>query len=152
MGREHFKRTLSAPGLATPGYEIDTISISLTPAQVRALRATPAVLVPAPGPGRAVQLLSGVIIYHFAAVYTETADNLVARYTNGSGAAASQVVEATGFLDSTGDEIRPILPVNDADMVPNAAIVLHNNGDGEFGGTGSPVRIFIQYAVITTGL
>jgi hypothetical protein len=62
------------------------------------------------------------------------------------------VVETTGFLDSTGDEIRPILPVNDADMVPNAAIVLHNNGDGEFGGTGSPVRIFIQYAVITTGL
>jgi hypothetical protein len=152
MGREHFKRTLSAPGLATPGYEIDTISISLTPAQVKALRATPAVLVPAPGLGRAVQLLSGVIIYDFAAVYTETTDNLVVRYTNGSGAAASQVVETTGFLDSTGDEIRPILPVNDADMVPNAAIVLHNNGDGEFGGTGSPVRIFIQYAVITTGL
>jgi hypothetical protein len=152
MGREHFKRTLSAPGLATPGYEIRTASIALSIAQVKALRATPAVLVPAPGAGRALQLISGVIIYDYAAVYTETADNLVARYTNGSGAAASQVIEATGFLDATTDELRPILPANDADMVANAALVLHNNGDGELGGTGSPIRIFVQFAVITTGL
>lgn len=152
MGREHFKRTLSAPGLATPGYEIRTATISLTPTQFKAIRATPATLVPAPGPGRALQLLSGAIIYDFAAVYTETADNLVARYTNGSGAAASQVIETTGFIDQTIDEIRPILPVNDADIAPNAALVLHNNGDGEFGGTGSPIRIFVEYAVITTGL
>lgn len=152
MGREHFKRILSAPGLATPGYEIDTISVPLTIAQVKALRATPAVLVPAPGPGKALQLISGAIIYDFAAVYTESTDNLVARYTNGSGAAASQVIETTGFIDATTDEIRPILPVNDADMVPNAALVLHNNGDGEFGGTGSPMRVVLQYAVITTGL
>jgi len=108
--------------------------------------------VPAPGPGRALQLLSGTIIYHYAAVYTETADNLVARYTNGSGAAASQVIETTGFIDQTVDHIRPMLPVNDANIATNAALVLHNDGNDEFGGTGSAIRIFVEYAVITTGL
>ena len=152
MGKEFFKRAIASPGVAMPGYEVRTASVALTIAQVKALRATPATLVPAPGAGLAIQLLSGVVIYDYAAVYTESAADLVCKYTNGSGASASQIVDSTGFLTATTDEIRPVIPVNDADIAPNAALVLHNNGAGELGGTGSPVRVTIRYAVVTTGL
>ena len=152
MGHEKLKRPLWVPGANLGAAEIRTAQLSLTPAQVKALRATPQALVAAPGEGYALQLLGGTIIYDYTAVFTETADNLVVRYTNGSGAAASAVIETTGFLDQTADQIRPIVPVNDAAIAGNAPLILHNNGDGEFGGTGSPLRVVVEYLVVRTGL
>jgi len=152
VGYEKLKRPLRVPGANLGPAEIRTAQLSLTPAQVKALRATPQALVAAPGEGFALQLLGGTIIYDYTAVFTETADNLVIRYTNGSGAAASAVIETTGFLDQTADQIRPIVPVNDAAIAGNAPLILHNNGDGEFGGTGSPLRVVVEYLVVRTGL
>lgn len=152
MGLEKLKRPLSIPAARLGPAEIRSAQVSLTAAQVKALRATPQTLVPAPGAGFALQLIGGTVIYDYAAVFTETTDNLVVRYTNGSGAAASAVIETTGFVDQTADQIRPIIPANDAAIVGNAPLVLHNNGDGEFGGTGSPMRIVVEYAVVRTGL
>ncbi len=152
MGNEKMKRSLAIPGANLGAAEIRCAQISLTPAQVKALRATPQTRVPAPGAGLALQVIGGTVIYDYAAVFTETADNLVVRYTNGAGAAASAVIETTGFLDQTADQIRPIVPANDAAIGGSAALVLHNNGDGEFGGTGSPLRVVLEYAVVRTGL
>lgn len=152
MGYEKLKRPLRVPATNLGAAEIRTAQLSLTPAQVKALRATPQALVAAPGEGCALQLLGGTVIYDYTAVFTETADNLVVRYTNGSGAAASAVIETTGFLDQTADQIRPIVPVNDAAIAGNAPLILHNNGDGEFGGTGSPLRVVVEYLIVRTGL
>jgi len=152
VGYEKLKRPLRVPGANFGAAEIRTAQLSLTPAQAKALRATPQTLVAAPGEGYALQLLGGTVIYDYTAVFTETADNLVVRYANGSGAAASAVIETTGFLDQTADQIRPIVPANDAAIVGNAPLVLHNNGDGEFGGTGSPLRVVVEYIVVRTGL
>lgn len=126
--------------------------VNISIAELKAARATPPTLVAAQGAGKVAVLIHGVLIYDYAAVYTESSDNLVAKYTDGSGAACSQVVETTGFLTATSDQMRPLLPVNDAALVANAPIVLHNNGDGELGGTGSPVRAKIWYVVVETGL
>lgn len=152
MGIEKLKRPVTTPAASLGSAEIRCAQVSLTAAQAKALRASPQTIVPAPGAGFALQLIGGTVIYDYAAVFTETADNLVVRYTNGSGAAASAVIETTGFLDQTADQIRPIVPANDAAIAGNAPLVLHNNGDGEFGGTGSPLRVVVEYAVVRTGL
>lgn len=127
--------------------------VSITPAQLKACRATPIELVPAPGAGYLNEFISATFIYDYAAAYTESADNLVARFTDGSGAIASTTLETTGLLDATSDQIRTFKAIStDLTPVANAAIVLHNTGDGEFGGTGSPVRIKVAYRVHATGL
>ena len=123
MGYEKLKRPLRVPGANLGAAEIRTAQLSLTPAQAKALRATPQALVAAPGEGYALQLLGGTVIYDYTAVFTETAD-----------------------------QIRPIVAANDAAIAGNAPLVLHNNGDGEFGGTGSPLRVVVEYIVVRTGL
>lgn len=127
--------------------------VSITPAQLKACRTTPIELVAAPGAGYVNEFLDAFFIYDYEAAYTETADNLVARFTNGSGAIASTTLETTGLLDATSDQIRTFKQITtDITPVANSAIVLHNTGDGEFGGTGSPVRIKVAYRVHATGL
>lgn len=125
-----------------------TISI----AEMLALRATPKELVAAPGAGKVLEFIGGTLIYDYAAAYTESADNLVVKVENGSGAAVSETIEATGFLDATADKMIKVEAIKDALLTANKALVLHNAGDGELGGTGSPLRYKIKVAVHETGL
>lgn len=130
---------------------VQIAEISITPAEMLALRATPKTLVAAPGAGYVNELISAVALYDYAAAFTETADDLVIRYTDGSGAIASTTLDATGFLTATSDQIRTHKRIaTDITPVANAALVLHNSGDGEYGGTGSPVRYKVAYRVIKT--
>lgn len=126
--------------------------VSLTPAEMLALRAAPKTLVPAPGAGRVLEFVKAFFMYDYAAAYTESADNIAVRYTDASGVVASLTLETTGLLDATSDQIRTISPLaTDITPVANAPLVLHNTGDGEFGGTGSPVRVKIAFRVHATG-
>jgi hypothetical protein len=135
-----------------PGV-IQVAEVSLSAAQMLAARATPIELVAAPGAGYALQFVKAVFIYDYTAVFTETADNAVIRYTNGAGTIASLTLETTGLLDATSDKISTLSPLaTDIIVTPNAALVFHNTGDGEWGGTGSPCRIKVAYRIITTGL
>jgi len=129
-----------------------SVEVAITTAQMLAIRATPVTLVAAPGTGKVLQFLGATLIYDFAAAYTESTDNLAVKYTNGSGVAVSETIETTGFLDATADRMIQSIPIKDALMTANAALVLHNTGDGEFGGSGSPVLVKILFAVHTTGL
>lgn len=117
---------------------IRQITIPLTNAQLLACRATPITLVAAPGAGRRWVLIDGSINLNLTGAYTETADNLVVRYSNGTGAIISQTIETTGFIDQTGKIHTNILPKIDAiateAQAVNQKLVLHNSGDGEFGG------------------
>ncbi len=158
------------PGLDhnKPGYDRDVNSVhsddltpntiqyaevAITAAEMLALRATPKTLVAAPGAGKILEFLSALFIYDYVAAFTESSDDLNVKYTNGSGAAASTTLEATGLLDATSDQIRTLKALaTDITPVANAALVLHNTGDGEFGGTGSPCRVKVAYRVHATGL
>lgn len=132
---------------------INVAEVALTTAEMLELRATPKTLVAAPGAGYVLEFVSAVFIYDYAAAFTESADNIAIRYTNGSGTVVSLTLETTGLLDATADKVSTISPLaTDVLMTANAALVLHNTGDGEFGGTGSPCRVKIAYRVHTTDL
>jgi len=127
--------------------------VPITIAEMLAIRATPKTLVPAPGAGRVNEFIGAVFIYDYAAAFTETADNLAIRETDGSGTIVSLTLETTGLLDATADKMSTIKPLaTDVLQLANKALVLHNTGDGELGGTGSPCRVKVAYKVHKTGL
>src|SRR4051794_32041880 len=70
-------------------------SVSLTAAEMKALRATPKELVAAPGAGYVLEFISATFIYDYTAAFTESSDDIAVRYTNGSGVIASTTLDAT---------------------------------------------------------
>lgn len=114
-------------------------TVTLTNANIKALRATPITLVAAQGANKVVELVSATLkLVAGTNVLSETADNMAVKYTNGTGAAVSQAIEATGFIDQAADTITNALPKIDAIAAladsANKALVLHNTGDGEYAG------------------
>jgi len=131
--------------------------VSLTNAEVLALRAAPKTLVAAPGAGKVLEFLSATLLFDRTGAYTESADNLTIKYVDGSGAAASQAIETTGFVDAAADAITNALPKIDIlgvkTLFENQALVLHNIGDGEFGGgnAANVLRVKVRYRIWPTG-
>lgn len=104
-----------------------------------AIRATPISLVAAPGAGKVLEFLGGILLFDRTAVYTETTDNLAVKYSNGAGTAISVAIETTGFLDAAADAVYFVQPIAGTilgvkTLFENLPLVLHNTGDGEFGG------------------
>ena len=126
-----------------------SIEVALTTAQVLALDATPVELIPAPGAGKVIQLLGGVVILDYAGVQYANGAVLVLKYTNGSGAAASDNVAAAS-VTTAADRMTTIIPVLNVVPVANAAIVLTTASAFDTGT--SPLRIKLMYAIHTTGL
>lgn len=138
---------------------LQTATVTLTNAQMLALRATPITIIAAPGAGKWIQVVSGTLIFDRTGAYTETADNMALRYVDGSGSKASADIEATGFVDAAGDAIQQIRPMAEtilttAGEISNALVCLHNTGDGEYGGgnAANTVKAIVSYIVRTTGL
>lgn len=108
-------------------------TIRLTNAQVKALRATPISLIPAP-PANQVIVVEEVyaVSSTVTAGWTETADNIVLEYTDGTDIVE---LETTGFIDQVGIQIRSQRQASTVfTPVKNVGVQLKNNGDGEFGG------------------
>lgn len=133
--------------------------VALSNAEIKALRATPKTLVQAQGAGTVTEFLGAEVILDAGAnALTESAANLVVKYNNGSGVAVSDVVECTGFIDQTADTATSAVPIKDAIVAKtgneNKALVLHNNGAGEYGGNAANdalLRVKVRYAVHATG-
>jgi hypothetical protein len=124
----------------------------ITTAQLLALSATPQTIVPAPGSGFAIVPLRMQLYKPAGTAYGGIAagEDLVAKYTNGSGAQCSGVVEATGFLDQATAETRMVgMPgatgttAGSYEPVDNAAVVLHMlTGEVTTGNTSLFVRVW----------
>lgn len=146
----------SLPVLTGGDGSMQYAEVAISSAEIKALRATPKTLVAAPGAGKALVFRQLVLLLDATATaYTETADNMAVKYENGAGDAASQTIEATGFIDQTTDQLTVGLPVIDPivakAIAENKPLVLHNTGDGEYAvGTGV-LRAKVWYSVITTG-
>lgn len=134
--------------------------VALTNAEIKALRATPKTLVQAPGAGKAIKFMGAVLFHDYGGtnVFTETADNLAVRYTDGSGTLVSQAIETTGFIDQSADTMTTAEPKIDVisakTACENKALVLHNTGDGEIAGNAgadNTMRVKVFYSVVDTG-
>lgn len=132
-------------------------NVSLTNANVLNLRATPITLVAAPGAGKVIEFVSATLLFDRVGAYTESADNLAIRFVDGSGLIVSQAIEMTGFIDAAADAVTVALPKVDPlgvkTLCENVALVLHNTGDGEFGGgnAANALRVRTVYRVHPTG-
>ena len=148
--------TISGSPAASDGI-VQYAEVSLTNANMLNLRATPITLVAAPGAGYYNEFIAATLFFDYTGAYTETADNMAIRYTDGSGTIVSQAIEATGFVDATADTATNALPKIDAisakTACENKALVLHNTGDGEYGGgnAANAVRVKVAYRRWTTG-
>lgn len=131
---------------------------TITSAQLLALNATPQSILPAPGAGVA-NILHRIAIYKPAGTaYAGVAagEDLVAKFTNGSGAQVSSVIECTGFLDQTTAQVRYAFPpattsttAGDITPVANAAVVLHMLV-GEITTGDSPIYVEVLYDLMRT--
>lgn len=128
----------------------------ITSAEVKALRATPAVLVTAPGAGYFLEFVSAFLMLDYGGtnVFTESTYNLAVRYTNTTGAIVSQTIETTGFIDQSADTYTCGLPKIDAIVtaanIVNAALVLHNTAGAEIAGNAGAdnvLRVRTFYAI-----
>jgi len=113
--------------------------VTLTNSQIKHLRGTPITLVEAQGTYRFIELVSAILFLNAGTnVLTESGDNFAIKYTNGSEVAASETIEATGFIDQSADTFTTAVPKLDTIVaktgVLNKALVLHNTGDGEYAG------------------
>jgi hypothetical protein len=135
---------------------INVASVNITNAQLLAIRATPIEIVPVCAAGSINELIAATAFFDYTAAYTESTDNLVFRYENTTGTILA-TIETTGFLDATADTYtRPTFAAvaNLAKTTSDAkAIVLHNSGDGEFGGgnAANVLRIRALYKVTPIG-
>lgn len=138
-----------------PGTRIEFAEVTVSSAEVLALNASPKTLVAAPGAGYLLEFLGAVIILDYNSVAYDgvaSGEDLVIKYTNGSGAAVSTTLETTGFIDQTSDQIRTIKPLaTDITPAANAALVLHML-TGEIATGNSPLRLKVKYMVWATGL
>lgn len=152
MGWERISKRRVLVGDKSTVQPVRFADVTLTNTNVLNLRATPIELVAAPGTGKALEFVKAELFFDYTGAYTETADNLAIKYTNGSGAAVSSTIECTGFVDATADAIATAVPLAATPPLPlaNAALVLHNTGDGEYGGgnASNAVKVRTYYRVL----
>jgi hypothetical protein len=135
---------------------LGAVRVVLTATQVKALRASPATILAAPGAGKVAQFVGALLRLGYGGNngFTESDDNLGFKYVDGAGDAVSGDVECTGFIDQTADTYTSAVPKADAIVAAadaeNKPIVLHNLGDGEFAGNAADdntLEVFMAYRI-----
>lgn len=142
-----------------PEANLFTVEVTITNAQLKALRATPKELVAAPGSGYVLEFIRALVFLDYGSnVLTESADNMAIKLGDGSGTAVSETIEATGFIDAAADTLIPVIPAASAAIaktaIDNKSLVLHNTGDGEYAGNAGAdtvLRVRTTYRVHKTG-
>jgi len=133
-----------------------TVKVSLTNAQIKAMRATPVELVSAQGANTLIVFEGATLVLNAGSeVLTESADNMAIEYDSGSAAAVTGTIEATNFIDQAADTVTNAVPAGDvidasADVV-NKNIALVNTGDGEYAGNASAdatMDVYVTYRVL----
>jgi len=149
----------SIPATKLQRNVLQSATIALTSAQVKALRAAPQVLVAAPGAGQVIEFVSANVRLDYGTnVFTVGAgDDLAVKFKDGTGPSVSENIETTGFLDQTTDIATSAIPKKDAIVTKanceNQPLVLHGIGGAEIAGNAandSVVRLDVSFRVHST--
>lgn len=145
--------------LISPSTEVQQLRrIDITAASIKTLVATPAELVPAPGAGKIV-IVDQISFMFFGGteVLTESSDDLLVEYNDGTGEPIVATIETTGFLDQLTDQLMIAIPIVLAGTVDLEANENKNvallNSSGEFAGNASndaTLRVYVTYHVVDT--
>lgn len=147
---------------ATPQYSstaygaVQSAEVTVSSAELLALRATPKSLVAAPGAGKMLEFVAAVLFADNGTAYTVSTNDLAIRYKDGSGDIISQTIDTAGLLDQTTDIMSLIAPIATDSKTPkadceNQPLVLHNTGAGELTSGTGVLRVKISYRVWLTG-
>lgn len=143
--------------LGTPPEGIHRMAeVTVSSAELLALRATPKTLVAAPGTGKMLVFHGAVLIADNGTAYVVGTNDIAVRYNNTTGDIISQVVDTAGLLDQTTDIMSYVDPVGTDSKTPkadceNTPLVLHNTGAAEFTTGTGVLRVKTFYSVVTTG-
>jgi len=133
---------------ASPDVVTSTV-VTVTTEELLALNTTPKALVSAPGAGKAILPVDAQFFLDFNSVAYDgiaAGEDLVMRYTDGSGGIAA-TVEATSFLDAAADAHRAAIFSGLVTPTANAALVLHMSS-GNIASGNSPLKVKLRYRVI----
>jgi hypothetical protein len=124
-----------------------TDTVELTTAQVKALFATPATLVAAPGAGKVLDLLSAVLFLDYAAATYDTQGVLTIQ-TGTTGTAQSDAIAAAAFLFKAADQYTGVQVLSaERTIDANESLVLScgtaNPATGD-----SPVTVKVSYRIL----
>jgi len=138
---------LQVVGVLSP-LAIHYVKTNIVAARIKTLRGNPIIVVPKPSSDEFIELVGGaLILYAGTQVLTETDDNLAVRYGTGTGAVASQTIEATGFMSSASDVVTTVLPglgmIVPLSVCLGLPLLLHNTGDGEYAGNAANDALLI---------
>jgi hypothetical protein len=144
-------------GLSLGTTLLQSATIELSNSDIDDLKGAPKELVAAPSAGELIEFVSAILIHDYAGtnVWTEADDNLVIEYDDGSGAAVSETIEMTGFIDAAVDQLTRAIPVKDpigtaASQVAKNIVLINN--DDNFAGNGgddNTMTVIITYRVIS---
>ncbi|MCC6314211.1 MAG: DUF2190 family protein [Thermomicrobiales bacterium] len=135
---------------------INFAEVTLTSAQVKALKATPISLVAAPGANLAIVpvAINLVVNYGGTNAFTESADDLSICYATTPGSNEIKEIESTGLVDQTNDEWRYITFEHAETFIPveNDAVVITNLDDEIAGNAGgdNTIAVRLYYRVVPT--
>lgn len=140
---------------ANTGQEL-TAEVTITPANIVAMYTTPVEVLPAPGAGKVIEVLSAVLIYDFLTAAYTGGGVVTLAYGSGGATITANIAAANSFAAS-GDKVYPLsvlnaaggisMPVNTPVVITNASGVFVNPGTAA--GVG---RLHIVYRIHTTGL
>jgi len=131
-----------------------TVEVTITSAQIKAIRATPITIVAAQGAGTVIEFLSGTFFFVYGTNVLTNPQNLALKLKDGNGTAVSAAVTAAGFLDQAASESQLVTQTNGAIYSKansdNQPLVLHNTGASEITGNAandSIILVKLSYAV-----
>lgn len=153
--------TGAVTGIASVAYDNGTglyqTDVTITAAEMKAIRATPHTLIAAVA-SSIIEFVSVVIVMDYGSeVLAESDDNLIVEYEDGRNISAA--IETTGFIDQAADQVAIInaadVPTMTAAAAVNKAVQLFNTGDGEITGNASNDTSFtlkVTYRLHTVSL
>lgn len=127
------------------------LTVSLTPAQIRALFTTPVALIAAPGAGKFISVTEIVAKNVFGTAAYTGANPLEFRYTDGTGAKVAADLAAAFINIAAGTDHRSVKAVT-TELTPvlNAAVVVRVPVADPGGATATGViTLAVKYRVVT---